>query len=73
MSKFRIVQPPDEKFSWINELVKTPIGEKFGTPKEFSKSLKSIISRDVKIVEPGIKFTTDSTSDPEFLIVERKA
>lgn len=73
MDKLRIVQPPVEEFTWINELVKTPVGDRFKTPKKYGKSLKSIISRDVRIDNPTIRFKTDSVSDPDFLIVERTA
>lgn len=71
--KIRIVEPPKDKFTWVKELLKTPVGEKFKSPKKFKKSLSSIASRDVKIPEPSAEFTIDSKSDPKYIIVERTA
>lgn len=71
MEKIRIVKPPEERFSWVNELLKTPVGDKFKTPKKYKSSIASIASRDVKITEPTAEFTLDSTTDPKHIIVKR--
>lgn len=69
----RIVAPPEDKFSWVKELLKTPVGEKFKSPKKFKSSLASIASRDVKISEPTAEFSLDTKSEPKFIIVKRTA
>lgn len=71
--EIRIVAPPEDKFSWVKELLKTEVGEMFKSPKKFKKSLASIASRDVKIPEPTAEFSIDYKSDPKFVIVKRLA
>lgn len=71
MEQIKIVQPPEGKWSWVNEIVSIPIGDKIRTPKKFAKTVKPIISRDVKIKDPNGEFETDSKSDPDYLIIER--
>ncbi len=71
MEQIRIVVPPEEKFSWVNEISAIPIGEKIKTPKKFSKTVRPIITRDLKLKEPNGEFETDGKSDPDYLIIER--
>lgn len=71
MEQIRIIAPPEEKFSWVNEILNIKAGEKAKTEKKYSKTLKPIISRDVKLKDPNGEFETDSKSDPEYLIIER--
>jgi hypothetical protein len=71
MSQIRIVEPPEEKFSWVNEIVGLEVGEKFKTPKKYRKTVAPIISRDVKVKDPDGEFETDTKSETEYLIIAR--
>jgi len=71
MEQIRIIAPPEEKFSWVSEILNIKAGEKARADKKFSKTLKPIISRDVKLKDPNGEFETDSKSDPNFIIIER--
>jgi len=71
MSQIRIVEPPEERFSWANEIIAVGIGEKIKTPEKYSKTIKPIISRDVKLKDPEGVFATDAKSEPAYLIISR--
>ncbi|WP_443945556.1 hypothetical protein ACJVDH_00160 [Pedobacter sp. AW1-32] len=71
MEQIRIVQPPEEKFSWVKEFTSTNVGEKFKYPKQYKKTVSPIKSRDVKLQMPDAEFEEDSKTDKGFVIVER--
>lgn len=72
MDQIRIIEPPEKKFSWVNELIGIQPGEKAKTPIRYKSSVTPIISRDLKLKHPDAVFETDTTSEPEYLIIERK-
>jgi hypothetical protein len=73
MENLRIIQPPEKEFSWTAEILKTPIGMEAKINKKYTKTVKPIISRDIKVKAPTAKFETDSTSDPKYFIIKRTA
>lgn len=72
MSNIRLVEPPEVRFSWANEILSLEIGDKFKTKKKYGKTISPLISRDIKYREPEREFETDSKSEPQYFIVERK-
>lgn len=67
----RIIEPPKEKFSWVNGISSIKHGESVYIPKEFSSSVCSIISREMKWRFPERKYTTDQSSNDKYMIVRR--
>ncbi|WPU91850.1 hypothetical protein SNE25_21260 [Mucilaginibacter sabulilitoris] len=70
MAERRLIDPPQEKFVWSNEILAIKKGEEVVIKKKYSKTVTPIISKDVRLKDPDRKFETDSKSDPDHLIIK---
>lgn len=71
MESIKIVEPPKERFSWAKELLKLEDGKKFKARKTYAGSIAPVISRDMRLKAPDRSYKIDTTSDEEFVIIER--
>lgn len=72
MEQIKLIEPPKERFSWAKEILKLQEGEKFKAEKSFARSIAPVISRDIKLRAPKREYSIDTTTEPEFIIIERK-
>lgn len=71
MIDIKIVEPPKVRFSWAKEILDLEATEKFKAKKEFARSIAPVISRDIKLRAPDREYKIDTTTDPDFIIIER--
>jgi hypothetical protein len=71
MEEITLIEPPKERFSWSKEILKLDEGSKFKARKQYAGSIAPVISRDIRLKAPDREYSIDTTSDPEFIIIER--
>lgn len=69
----KIIDLP-ERESWTTILENMVVGIKIKVPKDKGrKTVAPRISREIKHMHPLRRYKTDSKSDPDYMIIERKA
>ncbi|TDQ12802.1 hypothetical protein [Pedobacter metabolipauper] len=68
----KLIEPPKERFSWANEILKMKEGDKVKARKQFAGSIAPVISRDIKLKAPDREYSIDTKSEPNYIIIEFK-
>jgi hypothetical protein len=71
MSKIRLIEPPEEKFSWAKEMIAIDVDEIVKVREKYIKTVSPVISRDVLKQYKDRIYERDSTIEEGFVIIKR--